>query len=102
MVSAGKEDDALALLIKNKDVLQKAKNQSAEKYVSNLVEKSIKLNEVIKTLKKQQVDLELNKNAVEAQINQLNSHSITNYGSSSKKFFLLVLEWNEKLWEIIF
>ena len=97
LVSAGKEDDALALLIKNKDVLQKAKNQSAEKYVSNLVEKSIKLNEVIKTLKKQQVDLELNKNAVEAQINQLNSQLINAKKKEAEQIKAQILEKENEL-----
>lgn len=73
IVSSGKEEDAIALLIKNKDVIQKAKDESAEKYVANLVEKSVQLNEVIKGLKKQQVDFEMNQSALEAQINQLNS-----------------------------
>jgi epidermal growth factor receptor substrate 15 len=97
LVSAGKEDDALALLIKNKDVLQKAKNQSAEKYVSKLVEKSIKLNEVIKTLKKQQVDLELNKNAVEAQINQLNSQLINAKKKEAEQIKAQILEKENEL-----
>jgi hypothetical protein len=73
LISAGKEDDALALLIKNKDFIQKAKDESIEKYIAGLVEKSVNLNEDLKKLKKQQVDFELNDQSLEAQINQLSS-----------------------------
>lgn len=76
LISSGKEDDALALLVKNKTVIQKAKNESPEKYVSELVEKSLKLNEDIKSLKKQQVEFELNESSLVSQINQLKNQLI--------------------------
>ena len=97
LISAGKEDEVIALLIKNKDVLQKAQNQSAEKYVSNLVERSIKLNEKIKTLKKQQVDFELNQNAVEAQISQLNSQLQGAKKKAAEKIKAEILEKKNEL-----
>lgn len=73
LVSSGKDDDAYLLLIKNKSVIQQAKNESPEKYISDLVERSVKLNEDIKVLKKQQVDFELNESSLTSQINQLKS-----------------------------
>ena len=97
LISSGKEDEALALLIKNKDVLQKAKSQSAEKYVANLVERSIKLNEEVKTLKKQQVDFELNQNAVAAQISQLNSQLLGAKKKDAEKIKAEILEKEKEL-----
>ncbi|MEJ6615335.1 MAG: hypothetical protein QNL61_00325, partial [Crocinitomicaceae bacterium] len=73
LVFAGKEDDALEMLIKNKDVINKASNESVENYVASLVEKSVALNKRIKELKEKQVDFELNQNTLATQISQLNS-----------------------------
>ncbi len=76
LISQEKEDEALALLTKNKTLIKKSRDESPEKFIQQLVDQSIALNENIKTLKKQQVEYELSESKLSSQINQLKNQLI--------------------------
>lgn len=66
--SANKEEEALALLAKNKEVLLRTKNESPDKLVNDLIEKSVQTSEKLNSLKKEELSYEKSIDELNAQI----------------------------------
>ena len=81
LLSADKEEEALALLSLNVDAINKTRNESPNQIVNDLVAQSLKLGAEVDELKSQQKELEKNKETAESELVLAKN----NYANAKKK-----------------
>src|SRR3989338_5585838 len=76
LMAGDKEDEAMKLLLRNKDVINKSRSESPDAVVNSMVETSLKLQGEIATLSKREKDFELEQRRLETEIRTLQSQLI--------------------------
>lgn len=76
LMAGNKEDEAMKLLLRNKDIINKSRSESPEAVVNSMVETSLKLQEEIAKLSQKEKDLELDQRRLESEIRTLKAQLI--------------------------